>query len=30
METISIENGELRAEIKLHGAELKSLIRKSD
>lgn len=30
METISIENGELRAEIKGHGAELKSLVRKSD
>lgn len=30
METISIENGELCAEIKVHGAELKSLMRKSD
>lgn len=30
METIVIENQKLRAEVKLHGAELKSLVRKSD
>lgn len=30
METIVIENGQLRAQIRLHGAELKSLVRKSD